>query len=214
MDEPKDKQRSLKVVVLPGHLAEEYEPDEPTAAIRIFDSFCPQPDPLRDSPLYVDIFTHIFDDLCGVPKKEQQRLVREAGFKTITKAVAKTLLKQVDNVLPECNTLLVHCTAGQSRSPAVAIALMETFPDIEYAVIVQGELHWMWVDAECDEDLRRFLELHLKPWKKEGYMKTPLAGMKDLFKFNRDVHEKILSVALNRERKGRGPKKGGNPGIS
>ena len=73
---------------------------------------------LRESPFYTAVHEYIFDDT------NSNTLL--SGKVIFDDGIAKKILTNFqDN--RHCSALLVHCLVGQSRSPAVAIALNEVF---------------------------------------------------------------------------------------
>ncbi len=98
-----------------------HRPDKPTYAIRIYSSaFYEQVKgyKLRESIFYRKIVEYIFDD--------NDRSF-QAGPVTITNALADTIVGDFAENKAQTEALLVHCTQGQNRSPAVVIALNEIF---------------------------------------------------------------------------------------
>lgn len=106
----------------------------PTVAIRIFDSY---PDSqnsprleLQDSSFFRTL-GYVFDDLdCDwilqrYPTYDRKGVaIRHILF---DEALAKKMLDDFARVKEGCLDLLVHCTIGACRSPAVAMALNEVF---------------------------------------------------------------------------------------
>ncbi len=100
--------------------AVEYQPVKPTYAIRIFSSFDDsdyKPE-LQESHFYQRIAKYIFDDNDSSCK---------AGPVTITEDIANAIVIDFAESRNGVEALLVHCTRGRNRSPAVAIALNEIF---------------------------------------------------------------------------------------
>ena len=111
-----------------------YEPKNPTYAIRIFPSSYPRLEgvasmeeairktPLKESPLYGKANCYVFDDVwhgyLGGLKHEDV---------LFTQDMAKQIIEDFQSDRKGCEDLLVHCTLGKNRSPAVAIALNELF---------------------------------------------------------------------------------------
>lgn len=95
-----------------------YQPDKPTHAIKIYSSFSDFRWPLQNSPFYVSQFEYVFDDNFG-------RF--QAGPVSITPNLADKLVRDFAEYISQVKALLVHCSGGKNRAPAVAIALNETF---------------------------------------------------------------------------------------
>lgn len=100
--------------------AREFQPEKPTYVIRIFSSYSHDFDrkPLV-SPHYTAINGYTFDDVWpGMCPR---------GRIMITEDIAETVLRDFVNAKDSVDALLVHCTRGINRSPAVGIALNEIF---------------------------------------------------------------------------------------
>ena len=105
--------------------ASEYVPLEPTYAIRILNgpSWDVNKDypPLIESPNYKQIKEYTFDDVdleyCPNPRKDI----------FIDEKIAGKMLIDFRDGREGCLAFLVHCSRGQNRSPAVAIAFNEIF---------------------------------------------------------------------------------------
>ncbi len=78
---------------------------------------------LENHPLYVPHVYH-FDDV--------EPSTCEAYELPITKEIAVKIIRDFEKRKEDCFTLLVHCEEGQSRSPAVAMALNHIFK-LEYS---------------------------------------------------------------------------------
>ena len=99
--------------------APEYEPVKPTYAIRIHCSTSPDPEfVLKKSQFYRKISEYSFDD---------NEPLFQAGPVTITEDIADSIVRDFAKHKDNVEALLVHCTRGRNRSPAVAIALNEVF---------------------------------------------------------------------------------------
>jgi predicted protein tyrosine phosphatase len=96
--------------------------DKPIYLIRIFDAprltVAPYAE-LKYPEQFKTIKSYIFDDVYHLQDEERFRLFKDE--------IAQKILTDFDNDGKDCKTLLVHCRAGISRSPAVAIALSEIF---------------------------------------------------------------------------------------
>ena len=109
-------------------------PEVPTLVIRIFDSY---PDclnspnkKLKDSPLYT-ILNYTFDDqdVDTLLEHEPDYYLDELAQNHVllNEDLAKKMLNDFERSKNGCLDLIIHCTLGGSRSPAVAIALNEIF---------------------------------------------------------------------------------------
>jgi len=110
----------MEILIKPFGQAVDYVPTKPTYAIRIFSS---KPKPtdgysLAESPHYQQIKIYRFDDIETLAYLDYQGLNEET---------AKQILLDFKEGRVGIETLMVHCTAGVGRSPAVAIALDEVF---------------------------------------------------------------------------------------
>jgi predicted protein tyrosine phosphatase len=98
--------------------AEKFVPTEPTFAIRIFSSWDAERPCLVKSHLYVWIREYVFDDNNGIFRVWPVDISEEISSRIVADfAVFR------DRVA----ALLVHCSRGINRSPAVAVALNEIF---------------------------------------------------------------------------------------
>ena len=107
----------LHILSLPDAI--EFLPDKPTYAIRIFSSWDNQRKirPLQSSELYTSINQYVFDD--------NDRA--EVGPIWFDKGLAKKIMEDFKENKSSAEALLVHCSIGKNRSPAIAIALNEIF---------------------------------------------------------------------------------------
>jgi len=97
-----------------------YVPVVPTFAIRIFGSDGRFKDyGLKNSELY-RIHEYTFDD--NDPHREGA-----PGRIIIDGDIAREIIEDFRNGREGCSDLLVHCSMGEKRSPAVAIALNDIF---------------------------------------------------------------------------------------
>jgi predicted protein tyrosine phosphatase len=97
--------------------------NQPIYLIRIFDApkmitVAPYAK-LRHPEQFEIIKSYTFDDVSHLQEHDRFVLFQDK--------IAKQILTDFDNEGRDCQTLLVHCRAGISRSPAVAIALSEIF---------------------------------------------------------------------------------------
>lgn len=98
--------------------ASKFLPDKPTYAVRIFMSGLKEMPKLQESPHYLAIQEYTFDDNDGPLR---------AGPVSITPEIAESIVLDFAQYRDRVSALLVHCSKGINRSPAVAIALSETF---------------------------------------------------------------------------------------
>jgi predicted protein tyrosine phosphatase len=98
-----------------------YEPSKPTLAIRIFSSYNGFSDPdLQKSELYKFTGKYLFDDIWpGFAGSKSSVMINED--------IATKILTDFNNNYKNCESVLVHCSRGKNRSPAVAIALNQIF---------------------------------------------------------------------------------------
>ncbi len=103
--------------------AQKYVPELKTYAIRIGSEF----DflnimPLKESENWVNIFEYYFDDVWpGCPGGIPPRVT------LLNDNLAKKIISDFDTHREKTEHLLVHCSAGKNRSPAVAMALNDIF---------------------------------------------------------------------------------------
>lgn len=98
-------------------------PQEPTYAIRIFSAY-QRNNPLWEQPLassefYRAICTYYFDDVEPFFASKSEVLLDDG--------IAMKILDDFRRQSSGCKSLLVHCSRGRNRSPAVAIALNDIF---------------------------------------------------------------------------------------
>ena len=97
----------------------EYVPTNPTYAIRINAKSYGGPEvELKKSGLYT-IVNYSFDDIEPFFAREGQELFDED--------IARRMLAEFREKGEDKETLMVHCSRGKNRSPAVGIALNEIF---------------------------------------------------------------------------------------
>lgn len=123
----------MKFLVLNYLQATEYEPSEPTLAIRIFDPEGGENTPsrvLQPSKLWVAELHYTFADVdLGVYEEHDPEtfLRLQKTGRCFDPLIAERLLKQFAEHRKKTSTVMVHCNAGLSRSPAVVTALCRRF---------------------------------------------------------------------------------------
>jgi len=108
-----------------------YHPVVPTLAFQIFDSYPRSAKTvLPNSPLFT-VCSYTFDDidldqlLEHYPKTDMDQLARKHVL--FDQVIAQKILADFAMKRADTLDLLIHCTLGASRSPAVAVALNEIF---------------------------------------------------------------------------------------
>lgn len=129
----------VELVVSDHRWAEQFVPNNPTAAIRIGASGLSieqQYEPLVPSSQYIAQFVHIFDDIDWLTPDQLDEHARQGPdqsedyvFFSLDRSCA--VVQDVAEIIKSIDTLLVHCKYGLSRSPAVAMALNDIF-DLGY----------------------------------------------------------------------------------
>src|SRR3989338_10747350 len=94
-----------------------YNPPVPTYVIQISSSFDPAVDPLIDSEFYTRRH-YIFDD-------NDHRF--KAGPVFLDDHIAQAIVSDFQSNMAQVQALIVQCSLGRNRSPAVAIALNDLF---------------------------------------------------------------------------------------
>ncbi|RKZ38850.1 MAG: hypothetical protein DRR00_33870 [Candidatus Parabeggiatoa sp. nov. 3] len=96
--------------------------DKPIYLIRLFNSDCLALVPyaeLKYPEQFKIIRSYVFDDI--------SQFTDDNELVSFNDEMAESIITDFDNDGKDCQMLLVHCWAGKSRSPAVAIALSEIF---------------------------------------------------------------------------------------
>jgi len=126
----------MKIWILNYLEAREFDPEELTLAVRIFDPGATKlehnkPVPLKCSNLWLDEVRLEFEDLdiWGYQQEDGVALARrlQEERKCFDQCMAGFILQEVARTIKKAQALMVHCNAGLSRSPAVARALVERF---------------------------------------------------------------------------------------
>jgi predicted protein tyrosine phosphatase len=129
----------VKVFVLDEKLARDFVPDNPTLAVRIFDSFPPNDgkQPLQDSNNWIQTLNYWFDDIEVDIYPEEYRKkhlpIWREKYNLFNKCLAKKLVDDFRS-FQSVDQIMLHCHAGWSRSPAVILGLQQVFNlDIAWA---------------------------------------------------------------------------------
>ena len=104
------------------YLLREFIPTKPTYAIRIWSSFQDARDKatvLLTHRLFKSVREYTFDDVWPGVCNSNGLMFEEN--------LAQQILEEFNKDRQGCEALLVHCSAGKNRSPAVAMALNEVF---------------------------------------------------------------------------------------
>lgn len=130
----------MKFHVLPYTLARAFVPEEPTLAIRIFDPGATRHDDnnarqkLVESDLWVAELQYTFVDFdplryTGSPPEIAEGLHQEYANKNwlLTPLVASRIINDFAKHKDKVSAVMVHCNAGLSRSPTVALFLCKHF---------------------------------------------------------------------------------------
>jgi hypothetical protein len=107
----------MRITVMDDLSAREHMPLVDTYAIRIF-NLDGQVLPLQDSPKYIFEGQYFFDDNDSLLKSRPT---------VINEDIATKMISDFVPFRDRAKSLLVHCTRGLNRSPAVAIAFNEIF---------------------------------------------------------------------------------------
>ena len=124
----------MNLLIYSMEKARDYVPTDRTLVMRIFDSYnsLDRKEALPYEGMAkpkVKVFSYVFDDVPAYEaskRKSRERLIK-AGHKILDKDIASTLISDFSREYQSYDTLLVHCTNGNSRSTAVGTALKEIF---------------------------------------------------------------------------------------
>ena len=112
----------MKILIKSGPEALLHDPQQPTYAIRL-DSDIRRLKVLKTSEFYKVIKKYSFGDI-NPDKMDYSSYSGEIFF---NESIAEKIIKYFKDYKNGCLELLVHCSAGLGRSPAVAIALNDIF---------------------------------------------------------------------------------------
>jgi predicted protein tyrosine phosphatase len=107
------RDRGMNVVVVSGDRARAYEPAGSEICISITN---PEADPVALSAQFRAVLRLAFSDIAGPSPFAWDRLFSSDDARRTLEFIGAH---------SDADTLVVHCTAGESRSPAVALALTE-----------------------------------------------------------------------------------------
>ena len=110
----------MDLEILSGVLASQYIPRNSTYAIQIHSGMLPPSVKLQNSSLYT-IREYVFDDVDPYNGDTPKEAV------VLDELLVRLIITDFTNHGLGKETLLVHCSRGINRSPAVAIALNERF---------------------------------------------------------------------------------------
>ncbi len=185
------KEQYVKVMVMSAELAGSYTPHDKTAVVRIFDSSrrARKTYPRLREGLFEGIFEYIFDDIQvdRLSPDELHEMVRDHGMVVFSEAIAEKLLDDIVSIKDVCETILIHCNIGMSRSPAVAAGIMDLVDRINYALIPTPD-HLGWLDE------RMGVSSFLRRSQLKGFKKTSSRGLKNLYPYNVHVYETLVKV--------------------
>lgn len=133
----------MNIHILSAWDAQDFVPTKPTYGIRIFSTWqLKDPiEPLVQSPFYIHVASYIFDDNDTHPWR------MENGPKWFDSELADLLITDFEKYKDSVDALMVHCSRGINRSPAVAIALNERYSLGQNgdALKQKYEMHNRWV---------------------------------------------------------------------
>lgn len=138
--------QDVRVFILDHTEAKRFIPDEPTLAIRIYDS----PTIYKDSPPgncatellqpsdnWVGVLEYLFDDI-ELTRYSDEYVAEKmpewaAKFRILDNVLAKQIVSDFANHC-DVGQVMIHCTWGWARSPATILALQKVFNlNIEWA---------------------------------------------------------------------------------
>jgi predicted protein tyrosine phosphatase len=125
-----------RYVVVSEERARAYEPEGREICISITN---PRAAPVELSPRFLAVLRLVFTDVCGPSPYAWDALFSPAHAREILDFVA---------AWPDVDRIVLHCKAGQSRSPAVALALCELCGAEVSELEAQFPLWNSWVRSE------------------------------------------------------------------
>lgn len=116
----------MRVLIMGRDGVAKHLPTKPTYCIRIFNSWDREGDkwarpPLKESPNWRTVREYVFDDADEIYRNPCENPI------VINEEMARRIVKDFIDGREGCSELLVHCSRGKSRSPALALALGEVF---------------------------------------------------------------------------------------
>jgi len=128
----KTSTKPLEFIVASAEQASKHVPEVPTLAIRIFATDITGRGknmyPPFNPELYCQVYEYTFDDVDMPCEDKQMRKDFEAmNYKLFSRDIAKQIIADFKQSHSYVSSVLVHCFAGVSRSPAVAQSLNKIF---------------------------------------------------------------------------------------
>jgi predicted protein tyrosine phosphatase len=120
----------MEIKVLSWSMAEEFNPQVPTLAMRIMGTSAQDKRyfPLRSSPLYVAVFEYRFDDLKSSELEPDDWLDVYAGRRILfDEKIARQMINHFMRFRDRVNGLMIQCYGGIGRSAGTASGLNEAF---------------------------------------------------------------------------------------
>jgi hypothetical protein len=128
----------MDIIIRDALNASRFKPTVPTLAMRIYGSSPKEKAEfenyglLSDSGLWLPDrrgLQYVFDDLDPEESEisEEAEWARKEGYTLFDESIAKKIINDFASYRNALKALLVHCTYGHSRSPAVAFALRDIF---------------------------------------------------------------------------------------
>lgn len=83
--------------------------------------------------------------------QEAEEMRRDFGDRIISPSTAQAILTEFSKLHPKASALMLHCNAGMSRSPAVALALRDIF-ELEYNLAPRAKRIIDGIQSRSNED--------------------------------------------------------------
>lgn len=133
------------------------------------------------NPYIIDVLTLHFDDIT-----EEQKMKYKLNSKLVTREDIKQIKEFVDKYKDNINTIIVHCTAGISRSGAVGCVLARYLNDDDMYLFENGKYM-------PNETVYRFMceEFNLEWNKKEFKNKCRISNKKCREQFRNDYGQDL-----------------------
>ena len=190
----------MKVIVMSAEMTGGFAPSDRTAVVRILDSSrrSQKTYPRLQERLYLEIFRYVFDDITleRMSPDELDKVIRDDGRVLFDETIAEKILDDIASIEKDCETLLVHCNLGLSRSPAVAAGVMDLIERIDHALIPTPD-HLKWLEEKMG------VSSFLSPSRVRGFKKTTSKGLKTIYPYNEHVYETLVRVGKRKYRKSR-----------